>query len=332
MSDVVRMSDTKLTASQQGRVEKALMATWSDRTRASYASQWKSWLAWCRHRGACPLPADPESVAVFLAERAERVKMATVHLTRCAIAARHREMGMDDPARHDRVRQVLSGLARQYGTTQKQVAGLTAADLAAIKATALRPRISPTGRRESEAHARRRGLTDIALCSAMRDGLLRRSEAAGLTWGDIDRDVDGSGRLFVSRSKTDPTGNGCVLYLSVETMQCLDAIRPPDAAPEASAFRMTPTTVRRRIAAAARAAGLGEGYSGHSARIGMAQDLAAAGVELPALMSAGRWESPTMPARYVRNQEARRGAVARYYQMREEARPGATLKTLRRGR
>ena len=324
--------EPKLTASQQGRVEEALMATWSERTRASYASQWKGWLAWCRRQGACPLPAEPESVAVFLAERAQGVKMATLHLARCAIAARHRQMGMDDPTRHDRVRQVLSGLARQYGTIQKQVAGLTAADLAAIKATALRPRFGAKGRRESEARARWRGLADIALCSVMRDGLLRRSEAAGLTWGDIDRDVDGSGRLFLSRSKTDPTGNGCVLYLSAETMQCLDAMRPPDAAPQASVFGMTPATVRRRIAAAARAAGLGEGYSGHSARIGMAQDLAAAGVELPALMSAGRWESPTMPARYVRNEEAGRGAVARYYRMREEAPAGAAPGTPRRGR
>ena len=115
-------------------------------------------------------------------------------------------------------------------------------------------------------------------------------------------------------------------------MQCLDAIRPPDAAPQASVFGMTPATVRRRIAAAARAAGLGEGYSGHSARIGMAQDLAAAGVELPALMSAGRWESPTMPARYVRNEQAGRGAVARYYRMRDEAPSGAAPQTSPRGR
>lgn len=85
------------------------------------------------------MPADPESVTVYLAERAAGVKLATLHLARCAIAARHRQMGMDDPTRHGRVRQVLSGLARQYGTAQKQVVGLTAAGLAAIKATALRP-------------------------------------------------------------------------------------------------------------------------------------------------------------------------------------------------
>ena len=49
-------------------------------------------------------------------------------------------------------------------------------------------------------------------------------------------------------------------------------------------------------------------------RVGMAQDLSAAGFALPELMTAGRWKSPRMPARYTERQAAGRGAVARYYQ------------------
>ena len=41
---------------------------------------------------------------------------------------------------------------------------------------------------------------------------------------------------------------------------------------------------------------LGEGFTGQSGRVGMAQDLANTGVELPALMTAGRWKSSKMPA------------------------------------
>ena len=61
---------------------------------------------------------------------------------------------------------------------------------------------------------------------------------------------------------------------------------------------------------------LGEGFTGHSGRVGMAQDLAATGVDLPALMTAGRWKSSRMPAKYTERQAAGRGAVARYYQRR----------------
>ena len=55
------------------------------------------------------------------------------------------------------------------------------------------------------------------------------------------------------------------------------------------------------------------GMSGHSARIGMAQDLVDSGAELPAVMEAGRWKFPTMPARYAERLNAGRRAVARFY-------------------
>ena len=44
----------------------------------------------------------------------------------------------------------------------------------------------------------------------------------------------------------------------------------------------------------------------------MAQDLAATGVELSALMTAGLWKSSRMPARYAERQAAGRGAKAKY--------------------
>ena len=40
---------------------------------------------------------------------------------------------------------------------------------------------------------------------------------------------------------------------------------------------------------------LGDGFTGHSGRVGMAQDLVKNGVELLALMTAGRWKSAKMP-------------------------------------
>ena len=48
-------------------------------------------------------------------------------------------------------------------------------------------------------------------------------------------------------------------------------------------------------------------------QVGMAQDPAAAGTELPALMTAGRWASPAMLARYTGGQDVGRGAAAQYY-------------------
>ena len=61
---------------------------------------------------------------------------------------------------------------------------------------------------------------------------------------------------------------------------------PEDAGvvdPAAPVFGLSASQIGRRIDAAAKAAGLGEGFTGHSGRVGMAQDLAASGMELPEL-------------------------------------------------
>ena len=57
---------------------------------------------------------------------------------------------------------------------------------------------------------------DVTLLSVLRDGLLRRSEAAALTWDDVELRENGSALLQVRRSKTDPEGEGITLYIGKE--------------------------------------------------------------------------------------------------------------------
>ena len=45
--------------------------------------------------------------------------------------------------------------------------------------------------------------------------------------------------------------------------------------------------------------------------MGIAQDLARTGIELPRLMTAGRWRSPRMPALYTRNESVAKRAVTK---------------------
>ena len=123
---------------------------------------------------------------------------------------------------------------------------------------------------------------------------------------------DGTGRLLIRRSKTDPEGAGAIVFISAPTMALLASIRDGSAAGD-RVFGLCHKQLAKRIKQAARAAGLGEGFSGHSPRVGMARDLARAGIELPSLMTAGRWRSPTMPALYTRNETAGKGAVAQFY-------------------
>ena len=290
----------RITPADRERIQSALENSRSPHTRRAYASQWRLWQSWAKGRGVSALPADPEMVAAYLAQRAEQSKVPTLRLIRAAIAAAHKEAGRADPTAHAGVKRVLSGLARGNGSVD-QAAPLTAEALEAIRAAA------PLRRNT------RRAAVDVALCSLMRDGLLRRSEAAALRWGDILSAEDGSGRLTLHCSKTDPEGEGCVLYVGQAAMRDLAAVRKAGAQPQDSVFGLSASQISRRIRDAAAAAGLTGQFSGHSPRIGMAQDLAAEDTELPALMTAGRWKSPGMPARYTRSQAVRKGAVARFY-------------------
>ena len=152
---------------------------------------------------------------------------------------------------------------------------------------------------------------DIALASVMCDGLLRVSEAAALRWGDLELVEDGSGRIRIPESKNDQEAEGTVLYLGPAAVEALLAIGPEDAVIDAvtPVFGLHLDTIRRRLQQAARAAGLPgwRDISGHSGRVGMAQDLSSSGFSLSELMTAGRWKSPRMPARYTERQEAGRG-------------------------
>ena len=313
-----------LTTADLARLRHSLDSSVSDNTKKMYASAWRSFEAWAQGRGNLSLPASPQLVAAYLAYLAEEryLSVATVWLHQAALAAIHKAHGHADPTDNEAVRQIMKGIARAHGKPQKQAKPLTAEALAAVKATAKSRRSlgGPGNRQESAERASWRAQMDVALLATLRDGLLRRSEAAALTWGDVEFRDDGAALVTLRRSKTDQEAEGTVLYVGREAAQALQSIRP---APEllnqgASVFGMTTRHIGNRVRAAAQAAGLGEGFTGHSGRVGMAQDLVKSGVELPALMTAGRWKSSKMPARYTERQAADRGAVARYYGDRKE--------------
>jgi hypothetical protein len=51
--------------------------------------------------------------------------------------------------------------------------------------------------------------------------------------------------------------------------------------------------------------------SGHSTRVGSAQDMLRYGEQLPSIMQAGRWKTAEMVGRYTAKQGARQSAAVR---------------------
>ena len=289
----------------------AISASRSDATRRAYSGQWRQFVAWAGDAGVPWLPAAPVDVAEYLTALVGRgVGIATVRQAVSAIGAAHRAAGADSPTESEVVRLTMAGLSRQNRRPAVQAPALLDDAVETILATARSPRERDRRGMENPGRAAQRGVVDIALVLILRDCGLRRSEAVALVWSDIERWDDGSGRLLIERSKTDQTGEGEVVFITHRAMTALDELRRLRGDANPSVFGMTANTINRRVKAAAKAAGLGEGFSGHSGRVGLARRMARAGAPDSAIMRQGRWSSSTMVAKYTRGESA--GDAARW--------------------
>ena len=287
-------------------VRAAISNSTSANTRRAYRAAMQAFL-----NAGYALPASDKDVADYLVSMASAgKKMATIRLACAALSAGHRALGFENPSQSEIVKLALRGLARTIGKPQTQASALTAPALAAIKATACLPRRGRSGAKESDGAARRRGLLDIALTTLLSDAGLRRSEASALTWDDVTEWTDGSGRVQIARSKTDTTGAGAWVAITAQCLSDLLAIKPKGASGALPVFALSDSQIHRRVKQAAKSAGLGDGFGGHSGRIGMARRMSGSGASTDTTMRQGRWKSPHMVARYTALESA--GAALKY--------------------
>ncbi len=302
----------ELRAADRG-VASSLESVLSDNTRRTYGVQWRLFDDWCDEVGLTSLPAEPLTVARYLAARAgSGASVATLRLATSAISKAHEWAKLESPCRDPGVRASLKGWGRRLAKPQRQSGALTADVLAVIRLTALQPRRRGRGI-ETPEQAAERAKFDLALVAVLSDAGLRRSEASSLTWGDVQRWEDGSGRITVVRSKTDAEAQGAVVAITPAAMQALAAIRPAGVGGGEKVFGLSESQIARRVKVTARAAGLEnwEFFSGHSGRVGMARRMAQNGAPTHEIERQGRWkQGGGMVGRYTRGESA--GSALRY--------------------
>ena len=138
-------------------------------------------------------------MAAYLEDRSETGdRPSTLRVAAFAIARSHEDAGFDAPIHHGVARTVLEELTRDRSPGPTRALPLDLDCYLAIRKTAHRPRWGRGGRLERTPNARRRGSLDVAMIGLMRDARLRVSEAAKLTWGDVERVRGGSGRVRVA--------------------------------------------------------------------------------------------------------------------------------------
>ena len=284
----------------------------STNTIRAWRADWEIFGEFCGMFRAVPLPGAPQTVREFVFECvAKEKKPATIRRYVSTIGRAHRAAGVADPTATEAVKMALKEMSRSVPARQRQARGLTWAEIELFLS------VEPRNLRD---------IRDRALVAVAYDTMCRREELVNLKIEDVEEAGDGSGSLLIRRSKTDTAGEGATAYLSPLTMRLLGDWLQASELKSGPIFArvigsngigeaLTPqivTAVLRKVGQWIRLpAEEWRRISGHSCRVGAAQDLLALNIDLASVMQAGRWRDTRMPMRYGERVLATRGGRAR---------------------
>ena len=288
----------------------------SKNTEAALRNDTSLWVNWCQKVGVPYLPADIDALVAFIEAFSNTHKPASVKRYVSSIGHLHRAAELPSPCQTNKVRLALKRMMRKCGTRQKQAAPL--------KGDMVTMMLAELGTAPID-------VRDRLIVLMARDTMCRRSELVALQVEDVEITPSGEGTVLIRQSKTDQVGEGMMAYLSPPTVLAFREWLDITGLTSGPLFRwvyswehglhdapLSARMVNEVFRKLAKRAGLNvEGLTGHSARVGMAQDLTAAGVSLTALQQAGRWKTPQMPAKYVERLTPMDGAVAQHWRKRQ---------------
>lgn len=276
-------------------------------TRRAYESDLRDFEAFCNRHGTRSIPADPQTVALYASDLAQRAKLATIRRRMVAISQAHRERGLESPTKQEMVRRILRGIARTLGASQAKKTAIT---LDVLRQALLA--VNGDGLK---------ALRDRALLLLGFAAALRRSELSALDVADLHFAKQGL-LVTIRRSKTDQIGEGCeiaVPYVANRALCAATAVRAwldaagISAGPAFRSFTLRGVLTERRIdgrdvanliKSVADRARLDGDFSGHSLRAGFVTSAAEAGATLDNIARTTRHKSMTVLTGYIRRADA----------------------------
>lgn len=276
----------------------------AENTRRAYRSDWADFEAWCGKYRRASIPAAPDTVAYYLADRSQRLKTSTLQRRLATIAEAHRAVGLESPNTHAQVRLVWAGIRREKGTAQAHMKPALTKHIRAMV---------------RHLHDSLLGTRDRALLLLGFAGAMRRSDLVGLDVTDLALADEGL-VVNIRRGKTDQFGAGrkigiprgehpetCpvraiqrwldlsgvvegALFRSVNKHGHLSADRLSD--------RAVADIVKRTLEAAGKSS---RRFAGHSLRAGLITQAAMAGVSERAIQDQSGHKSLLVMRRYIRD-------------------------------
>lgn len=269
----------------------------------AYKTNFEQFMQFCNEIDECALPSNSNVVALYIKKLTNsHLKANSIRIAIAAIATIHKLNHMHDPTQLPEVKLEIRRMYRTLGRECKQAYG--------VCNITLQKMLSATDKNL-------RGIRDRALLLIAYDSLCRRSELVSLQVEDliaIHAQAEPSFKLRLRRSKTDQDAKGRWLYLSKESQTALNEWLEAAGIQSGKIFRgirkkieltegLNSSHINRIFKKLAKKSNLEQSViqqiSGHSMRVGAAQDLLLSGASLPIIMNRGRWSKTDTVMRYV---------------------------------
>ncbi len=282
---------------------KRIDGAYAPATIRAYNSNFERFIEFCDQEKIVALPANQETIASYIKNLSNgKLKSATIRIAVASISAIHRLNEYSDPTNHPNVKIELRRMHRSLGRESRQAAG--------INNDLLRKMLDTTDKSL-------KGLRDRALLMTAYDSMCRRSELVSLRIEDAVIDTQNKTiKIKLKRSKTDQDAIGRWLYLGEKTQLELMAWINAANIESGKLFRgikrgqvitksLSSAQVNRIYKSLAAKSSIDDlilkNISGHSMRVGAAQDLLVSGVSLAMIMQRGRWSKADTVMRYLEN-------------------------------
>ena len=278
-----------------------LAGAYAPNTLKSYYSDAKSFVDWCEQRNTAPFPLTSDTVRSFVEHMQLNYSYSTIRRRLSALRRLNGLLGFEDQTFTEDVYLTIRKLKRVKSTEQRQAVGINEDLLAAmIKAQP----DTLVGKRNK------------LLLSLGYDFLARRSELVAIRSEDLTLTPDGALKGIIRRSKTDQYGRGRLVFGSERSAKLLKKwlrLKPKEIKPvfcavnhercldRAICDRQVNEIIKQGLVRVKRYPRPSDvEISGHSLRVGAAQDLLIKGHDMAAIMRAGGWSEPSTVARYLR--------------------------------
>ena len=279
----------------------SLEGAYASNTLKSYYADVSAFVDWCSQKNIEAFPLKSNSISAYMDAMGQNYSYASIKRRLSCLRRINRLLGFIDATKTEEVYLTIRRLKRSKCLDQNQAVGINY-DLL-LKMIDVQPDTLA-------------GIRNKALLSIGYDFLARRSELVALRTSDVEFTKDGALKGKIRKSKTDQYGRGRLVFGSERSTKLLRVWfrkKPKEIEPVFCAInhgecldrpicdRNVNEIIKKSVVKVKRCDRPSDlEVSGHSLRVGAAQDLLIKGYDLAAIMRAGGWSNAETVSRYLR--------------------------------